>query len=95
MLDWLWNNPLGTMRGPGFLALYTIVIGAVIFGSRWLIRQSDETRSEPTPPVPESPDPYLVAGLAAARTRSPGSRCSICCSRAGSSRSKTRAPSAW
>lgn len=63
MLDWLWNNPLGTMYGPYFLALYTIAIGTVIVGSRWLIRQGDETRHEPTPPVPETPDPYLVAWL--------------------------------
>lgn len=63
MLDWLWNNPLGTMYGPYFLVLYTIAIGTVIVGSRWLIRQSDETRHEPTPPVPETPDPYLVAWL--------------------------------
>lgn len=63
MLDWLWNNPLGSMFGPLFLVLYVVVIGTVIAGSRWLIRQSDETRHEATPPVPETPDPYLVAWL--------------------------------
>lgn len=62
-MDWLWNNPLGTMYGPYFLGLYLAVIVTVIVGSRWLIRQADETRREPTPPVPAAPDPYLVAWL--------------------------------
>lgn len=62
-MDWLWNNPLGTMYGPYFLALYLAAIALVVVGSRWLIRLADGTRHEPTPQVPDAPDPYLVAYL--------------------------------
>ncbi len=62
-MNWWWNNPLGTMYGPYFLALYAAVIVTTVTVARWIVRSGDSTRELATPTVPESPDPYLLAYL--------------------------------
>lgn len=61
--DWLFDNPVATMRGPDFLAVYVgfavMVLVASGLAVRWLVPPSPV---EP-PVIDGSPDPYEVAFL--------------------------------
>jgi uncharacterized protein (TIGR04222 family) len=62
-MDWLTNNPIAQMPGPGFLALYAAVIGLVAFFLWWRVRQLDTSGALPPRLVPTNPDPYESAYL--------------------------------
>jgi len=61
--DWLFDNPVATMRGPDFLAVYVgvsvMVLVAAGLAVRWLVPPSS---AEP-PTIEGAPSPYVVAFL--------------------------------
>ena len=62
-MDWVWNNPLGTMYGPYFLVLYgAVAVGLLLFYA-WLIRRADTTDTLPPLTPPADVDPYEMAYL--------------------------------
>jgi uncharacterized protein (TIGR04222 family) len=62
-MDFLFDNPLANMPGPAFLVLYgiTILFSALIF---YFFKSGlDWTAKQPTPLIPQSPDPFEIAYL--------------------------------
>ncbi len=61
--DWLFDNPVATMRGPDFLAVYVGVAVMVLVASglavRWLVPPSLDA----PPTIEGAPNPYEVAFL--------------------------------
>src|SRR5579862_4098131 len=58
-----WHNPLAEMYGPEFLALYLLVIVAIIGFCLYLRYSRDSSSSLPPLRVPANPDPYEIAYL--------------------------------
>ncbi|MBC7931057.1 MAG: TIGR04222 domain-containing membrane protein, partial [Rubrivivax sp.] len=62
-MEWLTNNAIAEMRGPGFLLFYAFVIGLTLLAC-WLARRAlDWTGGMPTPTIPHNPDPHEIAYL--------------------------------
>lgn len=64
---WLFDNPLGNLRGPEFLVLYALVILVTLIAV-WVRRRAFDTSLEAgRPQIPREPDPMEIAVLRGGR----------------------------
>ena len=61
-MDWLFDNPIGQMYGPAFLALYTVWFIFWLFVARYV--GTSRPASPPAPlSIPPNPNPFHIAYL--------------------------------
>ncbi len=62
-MQWLVENPIGSMRGPYFLLLYGIAFAVILALAFWHRQKLDSSNRETPLEVPPNPDPYKLAYL--------------------------------
>lgn len=62
-MQWLFENPVGEMWGPAFLAFYAMAFGIALASCWWYRTNLDTSVDLPNLPVPVEPDPYQTAYL--------------------------------
>lgn len=62
-MDWLFDNPIGNMRGPQFLAVFAVVAAGCILWAYRRTRAADGTAQRDVPELPVEFDPFEIAYL--------------------------------